>query len=702
MELGSLESRHPEIYAELLRLRLTLESHYKQPCEIEFCIEQGRLYVLGVRPAKMSVTAHAKTAIDFLAEGLISPEEAILQIPLDFLKHTLAPRIVSFDAITLIARGLPASAGSATGVAAFDEPSALRFAHAGHKVILIVPELTPDLIAVLYASAGVLTTRGGLTSHAAVVARGAGRPCVVGAGSIKIDKANARAIVDHHSVKSGDLITIDGSAGAIYLGAPPIESKWWWDDPVASAVAALVENVLRVGSNDENVLTKCWRLRDAFAHNDMRGFGLRRAHWPGARVEFKDVPSHIASLLPALRGWEDGSSETVCLALSCLIDGLSRVLGPAAGLGRHPDYFRPLWDPLVTKIENVQLVGFEYFGINRFARYWIDLATVKIVLKVTLADDEPSWYLDRTNLDGASLAAGSLGVLAWAIWVNEAQISPAEIVTLMHFIRSREHGWKWFEINDVTYDQLRQFLTADPHPRSRDSQLYQKCLQLGLVREDRLTTIGESLVNVPDNFAPTTQTTEEIVERATGRVDELITAVIQRGYATRSDVLDDYTELVRRREFREAIITNLYETRFSSDRHEFDYALLRELVDSVASIPAVAYVAGAVTAGVVGNAAYDVIKRIATAISERFDEHDRHRAAVWQGVADDAQRIEAFFQQHSIATAEEISVATDIERDKLLPLLKLLGFTYDRGKGRNGWTHGPKRSTFLPVDRDRT
>lgn len=105
--VGSLESSHPEIYAELQRLRLTLESHYKQPCDIKLCVDEGRLYILDVRPAKMSAIADARTAIDFLAEVLISPDEAILRIPLDFLKDTLAPRIISFDGLGLLARGLP-------------------------------------------------------------------------------------------------------------------------------------------------------------------------------------------------------------------------------------------------------------------------------------------------------------------------------------------------------------------------------------------------------------------------------------------------------------------------------------------------------------------------------------------------------------------------------------------------------------------
>jgi len=691
LELDSLDARYPEIYAELERLRLRLEAHYKRPCEIDFCIENGRLFILGVKPARMRSEAHARAALELLAEGLISPDDAIRQIPLDLLEHTLAPRILSFDDLTLLARGLPVSAGSAAGVAVFDGPAAHRFAEDGRNPIVIVVEFYPSLFPALLASAGLLTTRGGSTSHGAVAARACRRPCVVGAAAIRIDHENSRAFVDGQVIETGDPITIDGSAGNIYRGTPPIESSYWWDDHLSSRVAALVENVLRVGSDDDDVVAKCWRFRDAFAHNDLGGFGLSRAHRRAGVIDFTDVPSDIARMHAALHGWHYSSADTICLTLSWLIDGLGRILSQRAGLGQHPRYFRPLWDPLATKSETVQMVGFEYFSINALVPFWIDIATIKFVFEVTLEEGRPPWELDRTNLRGASLSAGSRDVLGWAVWINDAQVSPQDIVTVSHFIRSREFGWKWFDANDVTYDQLRKLLSAGLHPRSRHFRLYQKCVQLGLVQNDKLSAVGESFVTEPHDETVDVHTTNELVERATDRIDELITAAIQRGYGTRTNVLDDYGELIRRREFREAIITDLYETRFSPDRHEFDYALVRELVESIASIPAVAYVAGAVTAGVVGNAAYDVIKRIASAIAERFDQHDKNRADLWRAVADDAERIETYFKQHSLATAEEISAATGIQRDKLVPLLKLLGFTYDRGKGRNGWTQGPKR-----------
>src|SRR5205823_471494 len=152
---------------------------------IEFVVENGRLYVLQVRPARMTARAHARAALERLAAGEISLDEAIRQIPANLVEHALAPRIVSFDGLTEIARGLPASAGAATGVAAFSGASALQYAAAGAKVILVIVELTPDLFDVVGVVSGLLTTRGGFTSHAAFAARGRRRPCVVGTESIK-------------------------------------------------------------------------------------------------------------------------------------------------------------------------------------------------------------------------------------------------------------------------------------------------------------------------------------------------------------------------------------------------------------------------------------------------------------------------------------------------------------------------------------
>lgn len=699
MESQTLEKLYPEIYAQLQRLRDSLEEAYHQACEIDFVIESGRLYVLNVRPARMTTKAYARTALEFFADGRIDAEEALRQIPSDFVEQTLAPRIQSLTNCTWLANGLAASAGAAAGVAVLDEASALRYASSGKSVILIVSELSPGHFDALQVADGVLGSRGGLTSHAAEAARALGKPCVIGAGKVHVDRLNSRVTIGEHTIFPGTPIAIDGSSGDIYLGAPAIYQQYWWHDETARRVAALATSVITHGSSDDRLLLKCWRFHDAFEHHELRGFGLERAARSGSRMPETALSTKLADIHKRLIPSQGATADVACCALDSLIVGLGRVLRQKAGLGQHPIYFRPLWDPATSQTQATQLVGLEYFGINRLAPFWIDLSTVRVVLEISLADYDRPWKLDRTNPHGLSLAPGSLFVLAWGLWVNDAQIPDADLVSLCHFIRSREYSWKWFDSNEVTYDQLRQFLRGGPSPISRDFRLYQKCLQLGLINDNALSPAGESLVTEPEETLPAGRTTDDIVQRVTARTDEIIAAVIERGYTNRDILLDDYSDLVRRREFRDALITELYESHFSPDRHEFDYALIRELVESIATIPAVAYVAGAITAGVLGNAAYDVVKRVALAIATRFQERDPRRADLWRGIATDADRIEAFFEGRAIATAEQISEATGIPRHKLLPLLKLLGFTYDRGKGRNGWTPGPKRSAQIEASK---
>ncbi|HEM55233.1 MAG TPA: pyruvate, phosphate dikinase, partial [Thermodesulfobium narugense] len=197
-----------------------LEEHYKDMQDIEFTIEKGKLYMLQVRTGKRTPGAAVKLAMDFLNEGLISEEEAILRVEpsqVDFLLH---PRINVSSKLQSIAKGLGASPGAATGKVVFDADLAAKMSD--EDVILVRPETVPDDIHGLAAAKGVLTARGGMTSHAAVVARGMGKPAVVGAESIKIDLKERLFTVNGETVKEFDVITIDGTSGNIFKGVAPL------------------------------------------------------------------------------------------------------------------------------------------------------------------------------------------------------------------------------------------------------------------------------------------------------------------------------------------------------------------------------------------------------------------------------------------------------------------------------------------------
>ena len=217
----SMEEAMLEVYAQLAQVFDTLERHYRDMQDIEFTVERGKLWMLQTRAGKRTAKAALKIAVDMANEGLISEEEAVLRVDPAALDQLLHPTLDPGAPREVIAKGLPASPGAASGKAVFDADTAEKWAEAGEKVILVRVETSPEDIHGMHAAQGILTARGGMTSHAAVVARGMGRPCVSGAGGIAIDYKARLMRVAGREVKEGDLITIDGGTGEVMLGEVP-------------------------------------------------------------------------------------------------------------------------------------------------------------------------------------------------------------------------------------------------------------------------------------------------------------------------------------------------------------------------------------------------------------------------------------------------------------------------------------------------
>ena len=217
----SMEEAMPETYAELAKVFQILETHYRDMQDIEFTVQQGKLWMLQTRSGKRTAKAALKMAVDMAHEGLITEEEAVARVDpaaLDQLLHpTLDPKAVR-DVLT---KGLPASPGAASGLIVFDADTAERRNEMGDAVILVRVETSPEDIHGMHAAKGILTARGGMTSHAAVVARGMGRPCVSGAGGISIDSKAKVLRIGGRELKEGDILTLDGSTGEVMAGEVP-------------------------------------------------------------------------------------------------------------------------------------------------------------------------------------------------------------------------------------------------------------------------------------------------------------------------------------------------------------------------------------------------------------------------------------------------------------------------------------------------
>ncbi|GGB16375.1 pyruvate, phosphate dikinase [Sphingomonas metalli] len=216
---ASMEEAMPEVYAQLAQVFDTLENHYRDMQDIEFTVEQTKLWMLQTRSGKRTAKAALKIAVDMANEGLISHQEAIARVDPAALDQLLHPTLDPDAPRDVIAKGLPASPGAASGAVVFDADTAERWNADGKAVILVRTETSPEDIHGMHAARGILTARGGMTSHAAVVARGMGRPCVSGAGSLSISARDKVMRVAGREVREGDILTIDGATGEVMAGA---------------------------------------------------------------------------------------------------------------------------------------------------------------------------------------------------------------------------------------------------------------------------------------------------------------------------------------------------------------------------------------------------------------------------------------------------------------------------------------------------
>ncbi|MGI6453021.1 MAG: pyruvate, phosphate dikinase [Syntrophomonadaceae bacterium] len=222
MPISRLKEELPGVYEQFLDTCKKLENHYKDMQDIEFTVEKGKLYMLQTRNGKRTAEASVKIAVDMVNEGIITIEEALMRVDAEQLNQLLHSQIDPNVQLKAIAQGLPASPGAACGTVVFEADEAEKLGDAGQKVVLVRNETTPDDIHGIVYAQGVLTARGGMTSHAAVVARGMGKPCVCGCEAIKIDLAQRQFSVNGIVVKEGDLITIDGATGRVMLGEVPM------------------------------------------------------------------------------------------------------------------------------------------------------------------------------------------------------------------------------------------------------------------------------------------------------------------------------------------------------------------------------------------------------------------------------------------------------------------------------------------------
>ncbi|MET7408059.1 pyruvate, phosphate dikinase [Streptomyces parvulus] len=260
--LAELESIDKKSYDELMRIMETLENHYLDLCDIEFTIERGRLWMLQTRVGKRTAGAAFRIATQLVDQGLIDEAEALQRVNGAQLAQLMFPRFDDEAKVEKVGRGIAASPGAAVGKAVFDSYTAVKWSRSGEKVILVRRETNPDDLDGMIAAEGILTSRGGKTSHAAVVARGMGKTCVCGAEELEVDTKRRRMTVPGgHVVEEGDVISIDGSSGKVYLGEVPV---------VPSPVVEYFEGRMHAGAEDADELVEAVHRIMAFADRKRR------------------------------------------------------------------------------------------------------------------------------------------------------------------------------------------------------------------------------------------------------------------------------------------------------------------------------------------------------------------------------------------------------------------------------------------------
>ncbi|MFJ8195714.1 pyruvate, phosphate dikinase [Streptomyces sp. NPDC096152] len=260
--LAELEQIDKKSYDQLMQIMETLENHYRDLCDIEFTIERGQLWMLQTRVGKRTAGAAFRIATQLVDQGLIDEAEALQRVSGAQLAQLMFPRFDDGAKVEQVGRGIAASPGAAVGKAVFDSYTAVKWSRSGEKVILVRRETNPDDLDGMIAAEGILTSRGGKTSHAAVVARGMGKTCVCGAEELEVDTKRRRMIVPGgHVVEEGDVISIDGSTGKVYLGEVPV---------VPSPVVEYFEGRMHPGADDADELVEAVHRMMAFADRKRR------------------------------------------------------------------------------------------------------------------------------------------------------------------------------------------------------------------------------------------------------------------------------------------------------------------------------------------------------------------------------------------------------------------------------------------------
>lgn len=468
----------PRLNAQFRRIAKAAERHFGSACSFEFVIQEGALYVTDCRPTRITGTAAITIALDLFTEKVITGSQAVGKItPLD-LWAALLPTINPTSRLELIGKGLPAFAGVVSGPAVFSAAKALELIRQSRPFIYVRTEISPEDLPVIFKAKALLTLRGGISSHGALISRQLKKVAVVGLGG-NITDCQSQIAGLNRPVPADSIITLNGATGEVYLGEAILDSGNWRDDPYLQLLYTLIDVLAFADALPVTRIGSCWKLRDMLLHgiapSELEDTRAQQRKWPSRTpsrqkgVVFRYVPAATATrLFVESRAFAFGKNDAdTPFIWSGLRQHLFGLLARYVGLGQHPDFYRPLFDPteVITPESGFspydseegrsQMIGEEFFGINNWVDDYLAFDSIQLFAVVHCERPEGLWRVDRTNPEGEKLLVGSQALVSLRVVVNGVAVPKDELGRFYHYVRMQEYRPKQLE---TTPWALRQFL----------------------------------------------------------------------------------------------------------------------------------------------------------------------------------------------------------------------------------------------------
>ncbi len=668
-----------------------LEEYFHDMVDFEFTIEKGKLFVLNARRGRRTKIANIKIVLSLFCEGKISVEDVFRKIPYQQIVELIDEReLINADELCLLGQGVPASGGVETARVCWSSCKINTFINKRIPYILFINELQPGMEEEIQSKycKGIIAARGGMTSHAAVFCRGIRRTCVTG--------INSSGMIESVFNEEGSYVTIDGNTGKVYLGMGIIKNNNYELEEI-KGLYVLLDTVIKNNIITEDIIPLIWRLWDVIVLHKHYG-GVDNSK----RIVKKKGDKYI-SFKPPTKGEIDNIQSNLKFAdnadimIEDFLGFLVEQLSAKVSTGCHYLYMRPLLDPMdLIKIDErhsddrlryVQLTGVEFFYVNRYIDFLIDIYSIKIFFStevivdknnMSVRPDEYFNYLDYTNPSGEGLIINNYQAKGILVVINDTIIPIDKLMYIYHLIRRRRYYWTWYRDNNIARKEITDYLRKKRYYNENHSKLYYLCEEMGLIFKGALTVAGESLIGME-------------AKMDMDNIEYILDELELRGYDEKPSDCNDYKMLLRQYEYKELITTELYEYYFWRERHEFDFQLLGELVEKVVNYLSSPAVQQQIEQGILNNLPTLIIGSIAANIAYRIKRikdnngAQRDEQSSWYKIKENSEKIDKAFSECDYILTEEIENKFETNREEIQPLLKLIGCKCFIDKKRSVW-----------------